>query len=124
MITQISRFSSSALLPSSGEGAVVVVVAWAPSVPSPRTSRFAIVVNVTPSASKASAAASSSVGSSSSTTGSSSLSLSGGGGSSAVAGGAVSRVVGGAVEGVVGGVVVGGVVVVGSDVGVVGGGPA
>ena len=29
-------------------GAVVVVVAWAPSVPSPRTSRFATVVNVMP----------------------------------------------------------------------------
>jgi hypothetical protein len=46
MMIQISRFSSSALLPSSGWGAVVVVVAWAPSVPSPGTRRLATVVKV------------------------------------------------------------------------------
>jgi hypothetical protein len=105
MIIQISRFSSSALLPSSGCGVVVVVVAWAPSVPSPGTSRLLTVVNVMPWASEASAAASSWTGSSSSTTGSASPSLSGGGGDSSVTGGAVSCVVGGAV---VGGLVGGG----------------
>src|SRR5262245_43709731 len=100
MIIQISRFSSSALLPSSGCGAVVVVVAWAPSVPSPGTSRLLTVVKVMPWASEASAAtSSSSTGCSSSMTGSTSLSLSAGGGDSSVAGGAVSCVVGGAVVG-------------------------
>src|SRR5918994_621478 len=45
MIIQIIRLSSSAALPASA-GAVVVVVAWAPWVPSPGTSRFWVVVNV------------------------------------------------------------------------------
>ena len=45
MIIQIIRLSSSAALPVSA-GAVVVVVAWAPWVPSPGTSRFWMVVNV------------------------------------------------------------------------------
>jgi hypothetical protein len=44
MIIQISRLSSSALLPPDGAARVVVVVDWAPGVPSPRTRRFWTVV--------------------------------------------------------------------------------
>src|SRR5512132_390158 len=103
MIIQISRFSSSALLPSSGGAAVVVVVAWAPPVPSPGTNRLATVVKVMPS--PTSAAAATSTGCSSVAT-TSPLSWSVGDECCALVGGLVSCVVGGAVEGVVGGVVV------------------
>ncbi|HEX6236776.1 MAG TPA: hypothetical protein VFZ68_06265 [Acidimicrobiales bacterium] len=60
---QIRRSLSSALLPPSG--VPVVVVPWAPGVPSPGTSRFATVVNVIEPASARSAEAASSPSSSS-----------------------------------------------------------
>jgi hypothetical protein len=44
MIIQIRRLSSSALLPPDGAARVVVVVDWAPGVPSPCTSRLWTVV--------------------------------------------------------------------------------
>jgi hypothetical protein len=118
MIIQISRFSSSALLlPSSDPGALVVVVAWAPSVPLPGTSRLATVVNVMPWASARSAAATSSTWPSSATTssappGSAAVSS----GCPALVCGAVACVLGVAV---VGGSVVGGFLVVGVEVVVV-----
>jgi len=128
MIIQIMRSSSSAeLLPSSGS---VVVVAWAPSVPSPATRRLAVVTSgPLPERTGSTAAVSSS--SSSSVSGGVVSSVSGGEVSS-VCGGEVGcvvcggRVVGGSVVGgaVDGGAVVGGSVVVGAlvdDVGCRGG---
>jgi uncharacterized membrane protein YgcG len=88
MIIQIRRLSSSALLPPDGAGRVVVVVDWAPGVPSPRTRRFWVVVYVRPlveDASSASDAATSSVSSSGSS--STSSDVSGGGGAVVSSGG-------------------------------------
>jgi uncharacterized membrane protein YgcG len=90
MIIQIRRLSSSALLPPDGAGRVVVVVDWAPGVPSPRTRRFWVVVYVRPlveDASSAPDAATSSLSLSSSGSSSTSSDVSGGGGAVVSSGG-------------------------------------
>src|SRR5829696_1080039 len=114
MIIQITRLSSSALLPPEAAGGWDVVVAWAPGVPSPGTSRLAIVSKVTLSLAARKSAVSPAADSSSSS--STAWSVVAGGSSSTVVAGGGAVVGGGSVTG---GSVIGGAVV---DVGRVDGG--